>query len=158
MLYKTIYQSPLGPMSLVATQTHLIGAWFLGQKYFESMVDEEPIEGVNDILRQTVAWFDNYFSKNDQAMPDFLLFKGTPFQEKVWKILSTIPRGETFSYGYIGQLLDCKSGQAIGGAVGKNPFSIIIPCHRVVSKNGAMTGYAGGIEKKIWLLAHEKEK
>ena len=113
-----------------------------------------PVE--NDILKRTRLLLDDYFSGK---YPDFssipLAVVGTDFQQRVWAYLQTIPYGRTVTYGQIAKELDVRSAQAVGGAVGKNPFSIIVPCHRVLGSQGQLTGYAGGLDKKIWLLEHE---
>ncbi len=156
MLYKTIYHSPLGPMSLVASDKGLVGAWFEGQKYFEKGLTEANYLDSSPILDKASQLLTQYFSGK---CPDFsqlaLDIRGTEFQQKVWRMLQTIPCGQTVTYGQIAQDLGIQSGQAIGGAVGRNPLSIIVPCHRVLSSKGELTGYAGGLEKKIWLLQHE---
>ncbi|WP_242236674.1 methylated-DNA--[protein]-cysteine S-methyltransferase [Streptococcus acidominimus] len=154
--YKCLYQSPLGPLSLIATDKGLRGIWFEDQKYFERGVTETPIMVEHPILKQATLLLDAYFA--GQAVDLSLLpldLSATPFQKAVWQFLQEIPCGQTVTYGQIAKSLGILSGQAVGGAVGKNPISILIPCHRVVGKKGQLTGYAGGIEKKRWLLAHE---
>ena len=140
--YKQIYLSPLGEMSLVANEIGLVGVWFLKQKY--------------EVLKETKNLLDCYFNGD---CPDFsslvLAPVGTDFQQRVWAYLQTIPYGATVTYGQIAKELDVRSAQAVGGAVGKNPFSIIVPCHRVLGSQGQLTGYAGELDKKIWLLEHE---
>ncbi|MFM0598721.1 methylated-DNA--[protein]-cysteine S-methyltransferase [Streptococcus suis] len=156
MLYKQIYHSPLGAMSLVATDKGLRGAWFEGQKYFERGLREEPVLGSHPILDQTSLLLDAYFSGEEVDFSTLPLETiGTDFQEKVWALLKEIPHGQTTSYGQLAQQLGLRSGQAVGGAVGRNPYSIIVPCHRVLNQKGQLTGYAGGLDKKIWLLQHE---
>ncbi|HFI0579245.1 TPA: methylated-DNA--[protein]-cysteine S-methyltransferase [Streptococcus suis] len=156
MYLKTIYQSPLGPMSLVASDRSLRGAWFEDQKYFERGLAEEPVLGSHPILDQTSLLLDDYFSGQDVDFSSLTLEAvGTEFQEKVWALLKEIPHGQTTSYGQLAQQLGVCSGQAVGGAVGRNPYSVIVPCHRVLNQKGQLTGYAGGFDKKIWLLQHE---
>ncbi|HEL1809579.1 TPA: methylated-DNA--[protein]-cysteine S-methyltransferase [Streptococcus suis] len=156
MYVKTIYQSPLGPMSLVASDRGLRGAWFEDQKYFERGLNEKAILAPHHILDQTSLLLDAYFSGQDVDFTSLPLEAiGTEFQEKVWALLKEIPHGQTTSYGQLAQQLDIRSGQAVGGAVGRNPYSIIVPCHRVLNQKGQLTGYAGGLDKKIWLLQHE---
>ncbi|MFQ6173574.1 methylated-DNA--[protein]-cysteine S-methyltransferase [Streptococcus anginosus] len=154
--YKQIYTSPLGEMSLVADETGLIGAWFLKQKYFERGLEKAAMPVENDILKRTRLLLDDYFSGK---YPDFsglpLAVVGTDFQQRVWAYLQTIPYGETVTYGQIAKKLGNRSAQAVGSAVGRNPFSIIVPCHRVLGSQGQLTCYAGGLDKKIWLLEHE---
>ncbi|WP_104929432.1 methylated-DNA--[protein]-cysteine S-methyltransferase [Streptococcus suis] len=156
MYVKTIYQSPLGPMSLVASDRGLRGAWFEDQKYFERGLNEKAILAPHHILDQTSLLLDAYFSGQDVDFTSLPLEAiGTEFQEKVWALLKEIPHGQTTSYGQLAQQLDIRSGQAVGGAVGRNPYSVIVPCHRVLDQKGQLTGYAGGLDKKIWLLRHE---
>ncbi|HFI0639916.1 TPA: methylated-DNA--[protein]-cysteine S-methyltransferase [Streptococcus suis] len=156
MYLKTIYQSPLGPMSLVASDRGLRGAWFEDQKYFERGLAEEPVLGSHPILDQTSLLLDAYFSGRFVDFSSLTLEAiGTEFQEKVWTLLKEIPHGQTTSYGKLAQQLGVCSGQAVGGAVGRNPYSVIVPCHRVLNQKGQLTGYAGGLDKKIWLLQHE---
>ncbi|HFI0563841.1 TPA: methylated-DNA--[protein]-cysteine S-methyltransferase [Streptococcus suis] len=156
MYVKTIYQSPLGAMSLVAGDKGLRGAWFEGQKYFEAGLNEEVVLGSHPLLDQTRLLLDAYFSGQEVDFTALQLDAiGTDFQEKVWTLLKEIPHGQTTSYGQLARQLGQRSGQAIGGAVGRNPYSIIVPCHRVLNQKGQLTGYAGGLDKKIWLLQHE---
>ena len=162
MQYISHYSSPLGYILLAADETGLTGLWFEGQKYFALYLDKEHQEKELPILEQAKKWLDIYFSGKE---PDFkvpLHFIGTDFQKEVWEILSSIPYGQTTTYGEIAKQLAAKKGlahmsaQAVGGAVGRNEISIIIPCHRVVGTNGSLTGYAGGIDKKVKLLTLEK--
>ncbi|NQO33363.1 methylated-DNA--[protein]-cysteine S-methyltransferase [Streptococcus suis] len=159
MYVKTIYQSPLGPMSLVASDRGLRGAWFEDQKYFERGLNEKAILAPHHILDQTSLLLDAYFLGQDVDFSSLPLEAiGTEFQEKVWALLKEIPHGQTTSYGQLAQQLGLRSGQAVGGAVGCNPYSIIVPCHRVLNQKGQLTGYAGGLDKKIWLLQHENPR
>ncbi|HIX68703.1 MAG TPA: methylated-DNA--[protein]-cysteine S-methyltransferase [Candidatus Anaerostipes excrementavium] len=162
MQYISHYHSPLGNILLAADQIGLTGLWFEGQKYFALYLDKEHEEKEVPVLQQTKKWLDIYFSGKE---PDFKLplhFTGTDFQNEVWEILSAIPYGQTTTYGEIAKQIAAKRGlarmsaQAVGGAVGHNEISIIVPCHRVVGSNGSLTGYAGGIDKKIKLLTLEK--
>ena len=161
MQYVNRYQSPIGKILLAADDTGLTGLWFEGQKYFGLYLDKEHEERELPVFEQAKQWLDVYFSGRE---PDFkvpLHFIGTDFQKEVWEILYSIPYGQTTTYGEIAKQLAAKRGlkhmsaQAVGGAVGHNPISIIIPCHRVVGTNGSLTGYAGGSEKKIQLLQRE---
>ncbi|MGT2807385.1 methylated-DNA--[protein]-cysteine S-methyltransferase [Streptococcus iniae] len=156
-LYKTLYQTPLGQMSLVADDSCLIGAYFMGQKYFEAQLSQSLHLEINTPLKQAMAWLDTYFAGENPGMPTFLKAEGTVFQQKVWDQLRAIPLGETATYGEIAAHINCQSAQAVGGAVGRNPLSLFVPCHRVIGSSGQITGYAGGIDKKLWLLAHEKQ-
>lgn len=156
------YASPLGGMLLAADNIGLAGLWFEGQKYFAQHLGGEHEEKETPVLVQAKQWLDVYFAGEE---PDFavpLHVTGTAFQNEVWKILCTIPYGQTMTYSEIAKQIAAKRGlarmsaQAVGGAVGHNPISIIVPCHRVVGTNGSLTGYAGGIDKKIQLLQLEK--
>ena len=162
MQYTTHYHSPLGDILLAADDTGLTGLWFEGQKSYALYLDAEHKEKEIPLFKDVKRWLDIYFSGNE---PDFKLplhFTGTDFQNEVWEILYSIPYGKTMTYGEIAKQLAKKRGikqmsaQAVGGAVGHNEISIIVPCHRVVGSNGSLTGYAGGIDKKIKLLELEK--
>lgn len=162
MDYTYHYSSPFGGITLASDGEALTGLWFDGQKYFADTLSSENSEAYLPFFEQTVRWLDIYFSGN---APDFTLplnMRTTPFRKAVWEIMLTIPYGQTMTYGEIAEKiaeqrgLDRMSAQAVGGAVGHNAISIIIPCHRVVGTNGSLTGYAGGIDKKIKLLALEK--
>ena len=161
MQYISHYISPLGDILLAADGTGLTGLWFEGQKYFAFHLDKEHEEQETPAIKQAKQWLDVYFSGKE---PDFqvpLHFTGTDFQNEVWEILYSIPYGQTVTYGEIAKRLAAKRGiermsaQAVGGAVGHNEISIIVPCHRVVGLSGSLTGYAGGIDKKIALLKLE---
>ncbi|MBF0819700.1 methylated-DNA--[protein]-cysteine S-methyltransferase [Streptococcus acidominimus] len=162
MQYTSQYQSPLGDMLIAANDIGVTGLWFVGQKYFAYSLDKESEEKETAILQDTKKWLDMYFSGKEPSFKIPLQFTGTDFQNEVWKILCDIPYGQTMTYGEIATILAKKkslnkmSAQAVGGAVGKNGITIIIPCHRVVGSNGSLTGYAGGISKKIELLKLEK--
>lgn len=162
MQYISHYRSPLGDILLAADQSCLTGLWFEGQKYFALHLDKEREEKEIPVFEKTKQWLDLYFSGKE---PDFtvpLRFIGTDFQKEVWEILCSIPYGQTMTYGEIAGKLAEKRGkksmsaQAVGGAVGHNKISILVPCHRVVGSDGSLTGYAGGIEKKVKLLTLEK--
>ena len=152
----TTFDSPLGVINLCSDGTHLTAVTFAGQKYEERHIPTDAVPGSCPVLEETKDWLFLYFSGKT---PDFLpplKPEGTPFQQKVWELLLQIPYGKTCTYGDLAKALDCKSAQAVGGAVGKNPISILIPCHRVVGVDGKLTGYAGGLEKKEFLLLFEK--
>lgn len=162
MQYTGKYKSPLGNILLASDGTGLTGLWFEGQKYFAHHLDGENEERELPVLKQTEKWLDIYFSGRE---PDFhppLHFTGTKFQNQVWELLCEIPYGQIITYGGIAKQLAEKRGiermsaRAVGGAVGRNGICIIVPCHRVVGSNGSLTGYAGGIDKKIALLKLEK--
>ena len=161
MIFTQHYESPLGGILLAADDTGLTGLWFEGQKYFADTLPQEHIQKETATLAEAKRWLDIYFSGRE---PDFLppLHPlGTPFRRAVWELLLQIPYGQTATYGQIARQLAAKAGlphmsaQAVGGAVGHNEISIIIPCHRVVGTNGSLTGYAGGIDKKVKLLELE---
>ena len=158
MLYRQFYQSPVGKLSLLASKQGLLGVYFIGQQYFERGNESVEIaEQTTSILETTKEWLSQYFSGMNPSLSDLILApSGSDFQHKVWTALLEIPYGQTITYGDLADKLGCKSAQAIGGAVGKNPLSIIIPCHRVLGSDGSLTGYAGGLEKKKWLLDLEK--
>ena len=148
----TRYESPLGSILLAADQTGLTGLWFVGQKYFPSFLDGDFFENETPVLTEAKHWLSLYFSGKE---PDFLPPlhpQGSFFRQAVWNVLLTIPRGQTMTYGEIARRLNVRSAQAVGGAVGHNPISILIPCHRVVGSDGSLTGYAGGLARKEWLL------
>lgn len=155
MLFLTHYASPLGPILLAADETGLTGLWFEGQKYFPSFLGVDYQEKETPILTETVRWLDVYFSGKDPDILPPLHPQGSPFRQAVWNILLTIPRGQTMTYGEIARRLGVRSAQAVGGAVGHNPISILIPCHRVVGSDGSLTGYAGGLDRKTRLLQLE---
>ena len=161
MVYTTYYKSPLGKILLAADEIGLTGLWFVGQKYFAQNLPEENMEKEIPILSEAVHWLDIYFSGREPEFTPSLHPTGSAFRQSVWKILLEIPYGKTMTYGDIAQRIAEKQGlpsmsaQAVGGAVGHNPISIIIPCHRVIGADGSLTGYAGGIHRKIKLLELE---
>ena len=163
MVYTSRYDSPVGTLLLAERDGKLIGVWMEGQKYFCSSLHEQTQDFENSpALRRAKQWLDRYFAGGRPAIHELPLAPvGSDFRKEVWKVLCEIPYGETTTYGEISQKLaarrglECMSAQAVGGAVGHNPVSIIVPCHRVVGSNGSLTGYAGGLQKKIWLLTHE---
>ena len=155
MLFLTHYASPLGPILLAADETGLTGLWFEGQKYFPSFLGVDYQEKETPVLTETVRWLDVYFSGKDPGFLPPLHPQSSPFRQTVWDILLTIPRGQTMTYGEIARRLGVHSAQAVGGAVGHNPISIIVPCHRVVGASGSLTGYAGGFDRKTRLLQLE---
>ncbi|MBQ9156856.1 MAG: methylated-DNA--[Eubacterium sp.] len=181
MQYINHYESPIGGITLASDGQSLTGLWFEGQKYYADTLetdyydtdneitsvnktsDTEGLEKALTIFKQTHRWLDLYFKGK---VPDFtppLSPAGSDFRREVWDILLSIPFGQTMTYGEIAARIAHKRGlksmssQAVGGAVAHNPISIIIPCHRVIGSNGSLTGYAGGIDKKIHLLTLEKE-
>ena len=163
MYYLTEYESPLGLLTLASDGESLVGLWIEGQKYFCPSVSEE-MERKDELLVFEAArdWLDRYFAGERPSVSEISLRPvGGEFRQQVWEILCEIPYGSVITYGEIARKMAVKMGrekmsaQAVGGAVGHNPISIIIPCHRVVGSNGSLTGYAGGIDKKIKLLEHE---
>lgn len=159
MLYQKIYQSPLGAMRLVASETDLLAIYFVGQRYEGLGFEGESIqEQSTPILETGVAWLTAYFVGENPSPADLSFApRGTAFQHRVWQALQAIPYGQVVTYGDLAEQLECRSAQAIGTAVGKNPLSILIPCHRVLGVDGGLRGYAGGLDKKEWLLAHEQK-
>lgn len=161
MVYTSYYDSPIGVLLLAGRDEKLVGLWIEGQKYFLGSLREEPQERRSTpVLRQAGLWLDRYFAGERPAVSELALAPaGSEFRKEVWRILCEIPYGETTTYGEISQQIAARRGrmsaQAVGGAVAHNPISIIIPCHRVVGSNGNLTGYAGGLQKKIKLLTHE---
>ena len=161
MQYTSRYMSGLGGILLAADETGLTGLWFEGQKYFADTLDPQNTEKELPVLVQARQWLDIYFSGKEPGFRVPVHVTGSKFQQKVWKFLSAIPYGQTTTYGAIARQIAVLDGvervsaQAVGGAVGRNPVSIIVPCHRVVGSNGSLTGYAGGLEKKTALLKIE---
>lgn len=162
MMYTLHYDSPLGGILLAADEVGLTGLWFEGQKYFARTLDAVHQEQENAALSSAKHWLDIYFSGQEPDFTPLLHPIGSPFRQEVWELLRQIPYGQTTTYGALAEKLAAKRGlsrmsaQAVGGAVGHNEISIIIPCHRVVGTNGGLTGYAGGIDKKVKLLTLEK--
>lgn len=161
MTFITHYQSPLGGILLAADEIGLTGLWFNGEKYFANNLPAEPAEQETPTLLNAKRWLELYFSGKEPIFLPPLHPVGSAFRQQVWKILLQIPYGQTTTYGQIARQLAKQrrvakiSAQAVGGAVGHNEISVIIPCHRVVGTNGSLTGYAGGISKKIELLKLE---
>ncbi len=157
------YKSPLGELLLISSDTALSGLWFDCGKHCKdfpkSTVNENAFDrNVNDVLEKTMLWLDTYFSAK---IPDFTVpveLHGTDFQKRVWEILMEIPYGSTITYGEIANIIAKEKGiskmsaQAVGQAVGSNKISILIPCHRVLGAQRKLTGYGGGLERKISLL------
>ena len=164
MIYTSTYQSPIGNLLIASKDNKLVGLWMENQKYYLSNFKEEIVEIENlEILERTKKWLDRYFNGEKPKINELEISPiGSEFRKSVWEILKNIPYGEVITYNDIAKELAKQKGikkmsaQAVGGAVGHNPISIIIPCHRVVGTNGSLTGYAGGIKKKIYLLEHEK--
>ena len=164
IIYITYYDSILGKLTIAGDGENIIGLWIEGQKYFADTIKNENIIKKDDIsiFTKTKEWLDRYFRGERPDIKELKLSpKGSEFRQNVWKILCRIPYGQTITYGKIAKEIaklmnkNSMSAQAIGNAVGHNPISIIIPCHRVVGTNGGLTGYAGGIDKKRELLELE---
>ena len=152
------YDSPLGGITMASDGDALCGLWFDGQRFFASTLGEHETRDL-PLFRETCRWLDIYFSGKDPGFTPLLSLGGTPFRKTVWEELLRIPFGKTVTYGEIADrigALSRTSARAVGGAVGHNPVSLIVPCHRVVGAGGALTGYAGGLERKRWLLQLEK--
>ena len=163
MIHTARYASPLGAMLLACDDEGLCGAWFEGQRYCASgLCDAETRE--HRFLRAAADWLDAYFAGTKPPRFEPFHLTATPFRALVWDELRNIPYGETRTYGELSRIVAAKmnkpkmSAQAIGQAVGHNPVSILIPCHRVIGAGGSLTGYAGGVERKLWLIEHESGK
>ena len=161
MDYTMHYESPLGGITMASDGEALCGLWFDGQKYFAAGLSQDHEEKELPISQQTIRWLDVYFSGKEPDFTPPLTMRTTEFRKIVWKIMLSIPYGKTMTYGEIASKvaemkgLHGMSAQAVGGAVGHNAISLIIPCHRVVGADGALTGYAGGIDRKLKLLKLE---
>lgn len=160
-VYITQYCSPLGPVTIASDGEAITGLWFDGQKYDRAGLSREAVLGKDiPVLLEAEAWLDAYFAGRKQEQLPPLHPEGSPFRREVWNILLSIPYGKTMTYGEIARKMENAdrkrvSPQAVGGAVGHNPISILIPCHRVIGADGSLTGYAGGMEKKQYLLGLE---
>ena len=158
MNYKYTYESPLGTMIMLGTLTYLTDLFFVDESHAPTYDDAEYIEQLTGPFEVTIMWLDQYFNGQKPFITPPIQLEGTEFRKSVWSVLQTISYGETTTYGEIGKKIaekqgkDKMSAQAVGGAVGHNPISIIIPCHRVIGSNGKLTGYAGGIECKKYML------
>lgn len=158
MDYAAHYDSPLGGITLGSDGTVLIGLWFDGQKHFGSTFGTQAaIPAELPIFDETRRWLDAYFSGNKPDCAPLMSLRGTAFLQCVWTGLQTIPYGQTVTYGELARRLGIRSAQAVGGAVGRNSISIIVPCHRVVGAGGNLTGYAGGLDRKRKLLQLEQD-
>ncbi len=159
-IVQTHFQSPLGPMTLAATQAGLAGVWFVGQRHLPpelATAASWPKDANNPVLKKTALQLAQYFAgqRHDFDMP-LDLSGGTVFQQSVWRALLAIQSGQTTSYGSISKKISNPSAvRAVGAAVGRNPISIIVPCHRVLGADGSLTGYAGGLDRKTALLRLE---
>lgn len=163
MICRTEYVSPLGPILLAGGENGLTGLWFQGQKYLDmELLEQLPREDRFPVLLRAKDWLDRYFAGEKPSSDELPLAPaGGNFRQVVWGLLRDIPYGEVTTYGALAEKAAAKLGrdsmspQAVGGAVGHNPLSILIPCHRVVGSGGSLTGYAGGIDRKLALLRLE---
>ena len=156
MIYTSFYNSILGKIILYSDGENLTGLYFEGQKNFPNIENTITNDNIK-IFKDTKKWLDEYFKGKAPSIKNILIKPtGTEYQRKVWNELIKIPYGQTVSYSAIANIIGTKSSRSIGTAVSKNPISLIIPCHRVIGKNGELTGYAGGLDKKIQLLKIEK--
>lgn len=161
MQYTSKYNSKLGEILLASDGEKLTGLWFAGQKYFADNLGKENVEQDLPIFKHTKKWLDIYFSGEKPSFVPPLSFDGiSSFRKRVWEIMLEIPFGKTSTYGAIAKQIECETGKrvsarAVGGAVGHNSISIIIPCHRVLGVNASLTGYAGGLDRKVELLKLE---
>ena len=162
MDYTWHVSSPLGGITLASNGEALTGLWFDGQKYFGSTLSADHEARLLPIFEETERWLGIYFSGQAPGFTPKLHLSATPFRLAVWNCLLAIPYGETITYGelarktgWYGKLWH-GSARAVGGAVGSNPISLIVPCHRVIGADGSLTGYAGGVERKQLLLQMEK--
>ena len=159
--YVAYYNSPLGTITMAAGEKGLIGLWFEGQKYYGRGLSDNPRQAETPMIRQTRRWLDLYFAGQPTDFTPPLHLTGSDFQLAVWHELLTIAAGQTATYRQIAMSIARRKGvrsmsaQAVGNAVGRNPISIIIPCHRILGTDGSLRGYAGGLERKEWLLRHE---
>ena len=162
-IFSARYDSPVGRLTLAAGEQGLAGLWLDGQKYFGDTVDGVFVEAPDmPLLKKARQWLDAYFAGERPMSRPPLAPKGSAFRRQVWELLLAIPYGETRTYGDLAKDLSGEktgmSAQAVGGAVGHNPISIIIPCHRVLGSGGQLTGYAGGLDKKEYLLKLERRE
>ena len=162
-MYISHYESPIGWMTMASDGERLTGLWFDQQNYFGSTLNGTCVSRDDlQIFQTTKEWLNIYFTGKCPPFTPPLHMTGSEFRKEVWEILQSIPFGQTMSYGEIAKLMAHRKGmktmsaQAVGGAVGHNPISLIIPCHRVIGTNGQLTGYDGGLDKKQWLLLNER--
>lgn len=160
MRYTDNYVSPMGNIVLAGDGTALTGLWFEGQKWFGAGLTDGAERAELPVFGQTKKWLDIYFGGGEPAFTPAVALRGSEFQIAVWNVLSAISYGKTVTYGEIAKNLTAVTGRktsarAVGSAVGRNPVSIIVPCHRVLGADGSLTGYAGGVERKRELLRLE---
>ncbi|MCI8346491.1 MAG: methylated-DNA--[protein]-cysteine S-methyltransferase [Bacilli bacterium] len=165
MVFASYYHSPIGTFLIASKDNQIIGVWLKNQKYYLQNIEEKIIMSNHiPIIIQTKQWLDRYFDGEKPNIKELTLNPvGSDFRKKVWKILTRIPYGTVTTYKRVSEILakemniEKMSIQAVGSAIGHNPISIIIPCHRVIGTNGTLVGYSGGLDKKDYLLNHEKE-
>ncbi len=162
MTFTTRVSSPIGPLMLAGNERALTGLWIEGAKYFAASLPQDTAEGLTPPLRDAAQWLTDYFAGKRPSSNELTLeIPGSAFRREVCRLMLAIPYGETTTYGALACEMARRMGrahmssQAVGGAVGRNPISIVIPCHRVLGANGSLTGYAGGLDKKRFLLRHE---
>lgn len=161
MKWISYYDSPLGRLLLAADEEGLCGLWMEGQKYYARGLNPDAKEKKTTAIQETMDWLDAYFAGRPLPVFPAVHLQGTPFQNHVWQLMREIPYGTTTSYKEIAFRMardlgrTSMSAQAVGNAVSKNPILILYPCHRVIGANGSLTGYAGGLDRKVWLLNHE---
>jgi methylated-DNA-[protein]-cysteine S-methyltransferase len=161
MQYISYYESPLGKMMMAADDIGLTGLWFEDEKYFAENLDPEHVESETPVIKAAKKWLDKYFAGEKPGENPPLHLTGSDFQKEVAEILLRIPYGETMTYAEIANVIaenrniPKMAPQAVGGAVGHNPISIVVPCHRVMGAHGNLTGYGGKISRKIALLKLE---
>lgn len=155
MIYYKLLESPMGVLLLTSDARSLTGLYLKDQKHYPE-ISQAWCAAELEVFTQTQQQLAEYFASQRQDFDLPIAAQGTAFQQQVWQHLRTIPFGETISYGALAQRIgQPQASRAVGAANGRNPISIIVPCHRVIASNGKMTGYAGGIERKQWLLEHE---
>lgn len=155
--YVMHYESPLGGITAAGDGDRLCGLWWDGQRYFGAGLSPDALEADTPVFRQLRCWLDLYFSEQIPGPPPPLVLRGTAFQKQVWAALGQIPYGERIGYaGLAARLGRSTAARAVGTAVGHNPLSLLLPCHRVVGSGGRLTGYAGGLDRKAALLALEQ--
>lgn len=162
MYYSSTYESPIGELTLCSDGDHILGLWLEGQKYHGDTIPEAMVPGDSAMFVEAKDWLDEYFAGKRPEISRLPLAPiGSEFRQIVWRILTEIPYGDVTTYAEIGAQAAKELGKdrmaslAIGGAVGHNPVSVIIPCHRVVGSDGSLTGFSGGLKRKLWLLEHE---
>lgn len=155
MIYTCLINTPVGETRASAENGALTGLWFTGQKHYPPHTDNWIYNSDDIVFGSLRGWLSDYFAGKRPEQIVKLDMRGTAFQKSVWNALLKIPYGQVAAYGEIAKQLDCRSARAVGGAVGRNPISILIPCHRVIGSKGNITGYAGGVDKKQALLQIE---